>query len=354
MQTTSSPRQKILVLALLVAAGCAALPRRCPAPLVIRQNEGATYQLPGTEEVPNARDAQAQFDNALERETRGDISGAISGYHKTVRRFPKAGVAAAAQFREGQLLEKQGQLFPAYRAYDKLVRDYPRSTDFDKALEGEFRIGTAFLEGARQKVLGVPLLPSMPQAIAIFTSIVRTAPFSRYAPLAQFGIGQAREKDGDLRAAIAAYQVVVDKYPTDPAAADALYQIGFVWMKYSRTGNYDRGAVVKARETFQDYLSAYPNTEKAAQARENLQALGTQQTGGAYQIARFYDKQRQYRAAVVYYNEVIRQEPNSKESEQAKARLAALRAKFGDAALDSALNPNAAASNAAACSCRLR
>ncbi|MBV9127447.1 MAG: hypothetical protein JO117_05100, partial [Verrucomicrobia bacterium] len=103
-------RQKALVLALLVAAGCAVLPRRCPAPLVIRQNEGASYQPPGTEEVPNARDAQAQFDNALERENRGDIAGAISGYHKTVRRFPKALVAASAQFKEGQLLEKQGQL----------------------------------------------------------------------------------------------------------------------------------------------------------------------------------------------------------------------------------------------------
>jgi outer membrane protein assembly factor BamD len=338
--------RKFCLLALLVAAASTGLPRRCPAPLIIRQGEGASYVAPGAEEVPNARDAQAQFDNALERETRGDLTAAIAGYNKTVRRFPKASVAATALFKQAQLQEKTGQLVPAFKAYDKLVREYPRSLDFDKALEGEFRLGTAFLEGARQKVLGVPTLPSMNQAIIIFTSIVKSAPFSRYAPLAQFGIGQAKEKENDLKGAVQAYQVVVDKYPTDPAAADALYQIGFVWMRYSRTGNYDRAAVVKARETFQDFLAAYPNTEKAAQARENLAALGVQQTGGAFQIAKYYDKQKQYRAAIVYYNEVIRQEPNSKESEQAKTRLAALRARFGDAAMEAAMNPNVTAPGA--------
>ncbi len=332
---------KFCLLALVILGATTALPRRCPAPLIIRQGEGASYVAPGAEEVPNARDAQAQFDNALERETKNDLNAAIAGYNKTVRRFPKSSVAATALFKQAQLQEKLGQLVPAFKSYDKLVREYPRSLDFDKALEGEFRIGTAFLEGARQKVLGVPTLPSMNQAIVIFASIVKTAPFSRYAPLAQFGIGQAKEKENDLKGAVQAYQVVVDKYPTDPAAADALYQIGFVWMQYSRSGNYDRGAVVKARETFQDFLAAYPNAEKAAQARENLNNLGVQQTGGAFKIAQYYDKQKQYRAAIVYYNEVIRQEPNSKESEQAKTRLAALRARFGDAAMESALNPTA-------------
>jgi outer membrane protein assembly factor BamD len=54
-------------------------------------------------------------------------------------------------------------------------------------------------------------------------------------------------------------------------------------------------------------------------------------------VAKFYDKQKYYRAAVIYYNEVIRQQPGSKESDHAKKRIDALRAKVGDAALQPAL-----------------
>ena len=56
----------------------------------------------------------------------------------------------------------------------------------------------------------------------------------------------------------------------------------------------------------------------------------------SFSVAKFYDKQKNYRAAVIYYNEVIRQQPGSTESEQAKKRIDQLRAKVGDAALQPA------------------
>jgi outer membrane protein assembly factor BamD len=339
---------KVSYFVALLAFGCIVLPQRSPAPVVIREGEGATYQAPGsTEEVPNQKDAQAQFDAALAREKAGDIGGAIGGYRKTVRRFSRATVASSAQYKIGVLLEKQNNLGDAVKAYEKLIKDYPRSTDFNNALDGVFRIGNAWLDGARQKVLGLPTFPSMEKAVTTFTIIIKNAPFSRLAPQAQFNIGQAREKQGDPKAAIVAYQLIVDKYPTDPAAADALYQIGFCYMQISRAGSYDRNAAQRARESFEDFLASYPTSEKAAQAKENLASLTTQQTGGSLQIAKFYDKQKQYRAAIVYYNDVIRQQPNSPDSEQAKARLEALRAKLGDAAFNESISP-AAPKNAAA------
>jgi hypothetical protein len=64
--------------------------------------------------------------------------------------------------------------------------------------------------------------------------------------------------------------------------------------------------------------------------------LERKQTVSSLSVAKFYDKQKNYRAAVIYYNEVIRQQPGSAESEQAKKRIDQLRAKVGDAALQPA------------------
>jgi outer membrane protein assembly factor BamD len=56
-------------------------------------------------------------------------------------------------------------------------------------------------------------------------------------------------------------------------------------------------------------------------------------TSRSFDVARYYDKMKAYRAAVIYYNEVIRQQPGSAESEKAKQRIDQLRAKLGDKVL---------------------
>jgi outer membrane protein assembly factor BamD len=129
----------------------------------------------------------------------------------------------------------------------------------------------------------------------------------------------------------------VDKFPNEPVAVDAQYQIGYIWFTAAQKGTNDAAASANAKTAFQDFLFHYPKSEKAAQARANLEILEHKQTGNSYKVAKFYDKQKYYRAAVIYYNEVIRQQPGSQESNEAKKRIDQLRAKFGDAALQPAL-----------------
>src|SRR5206468_7712668 len=88
---------------------------------------------------------------------------------------------------------------------------------------------------------------------------------------------------------------------------------------------------------FHDLHIHKPKNDKAAQARANLDILEHKETASSDKAEKFYDKQKYYRAAVIYYNEVIRQQPGSEESNEAKKRMDQLRAKFGEAALQPAL-----------------
>src|SRR4029077_10919859 len=81
---------------------------------------------------------------------------------------------------------------------------------------------------------------------------------------------------------------------------------------------------------------------KAPQAHKNLDILEHKQTNNSFKVAKFYDKQKYYRAAVIYYNEVIRQQPGSEESNMAQKRIGQLRAKYGDAALQPPQFPESA------------
>lgn len=319
---------RILFLPVLI---CLVLPGSLTAAVVFKPKDNSKYLAPGDEQMSG--NAAQLFEKAQEAERRGEIGRAIKAYRTIARKFPKDTLAPGSLFRMGQLQEQARDYLKAAQSFGVLVQRYPKSEHFGEAIDSLFRIGEMYLAGKKVKFLGIPLKASMDRAIDIFTIIIRNAPYGKLTARAQFDLGRAREKQGSNELAIAAYQAVVEKFPNDPIAADAQYQIGYIWAQASRSGTYDPAAAKNARTGFEDFLYRHPNSEKSAQAKENLKQLEHKQTSTAYNIAKYYDKQKQYRAAAIYYNEVIRQQPGSTEGERAKKRINELRAKVGDSKL---------------------
>ncbi|HST29888.1 MAG TPA: outer membrane protein assembly factor BamD [Chthoniobacterales bacterium] len=326
------------VFSFVLALACGVFFTTANAAVVFRPGEKAKYVPPGEEQLNG--NAAELFDIGQKAEKDDNPKRAIRAYRQLVRKYPKDALAGGAAFRAATLLEKTREFLEAATVYRVVVVNYPTSPHFNEAIEGQFRIGELYLAGKKLKLLGIPLATSMDRAVDIFASIIRTAPYGKYTARAQFDIGLAREKQGANDAAIQAYQAVIDKFPTDPVASDAQYQIGYIWWSASKAGTRDIAATNNARIAFQDYLFRYPNSEKSAQARANLQQLEHKSINTSFEVARFYDKQKAYRAAVIYYNEVIRQQPGSAESEKAKKRIEQLRAKVGDKVLQSAQEPD--------------
>jgi outer membrane protein assembly factor BamD len=321
---------RVLPLFFLLALGLF-LPQSSDAAVVFRPGEKAKYVAPGEEELNG--NAAELFEIGQKAEKEGNPKRAIRAYKTLVRKYAHDALAAGAAFRGAVLYEQTRQFLEAAGTYRLVVTNYPTSPHFNEAIEAQFRIGEMYLAGKKLKLLGIPFATSMDRAVEIFAATIRTAPYGKYTARAQFDIGLAREKQGANDAALQAYAAVVDKFPNDPVAADAQYQIGYIWFTASRAGTKDIAATSNARTAFQDFLFRYPNSEKAGQARANLQLLEHKATSRSFDVARYYDKMKAYRAAVIYYNEVIRQQPGSAESEKAKQRIDQLRAKLGDKVL---------------------
>jgi len=320
---------------LVFAVAAFLLPESGKASVVFKPGQKAKYVSPGEEEISGDAAEMYQIGQTAEKE--GNIKRAIKAYKSLVKHHPKDTLASAALYRSAQLQEQLHDYTPAAESFSQLVEKYPGSPHFEEAIEAQFRVGEIYLNGKKLKFLGIPLASALDRAVTIFANVVRTAPYGKYTARAQFDIGLAREKQGANDAALQAYQAVADKFPNEPVAVDAQYQIGYIWFTAAQTGTKDAAASANAKTAFQDFLFHYPKSEKAAQARANLDILEHKQTANSYKVAKFYDKQKYYRAAVIYYNEVIRQQPGSEESNEAKKRIDQLRAKFGDAALQPAL-----------------
>ena len=275
----------------------------------------------------SASSSRDQLDLAKKLESQGARDDAVKAYKMLLRRWPLSFFAPEAQFRLGKIEEDEADYPDAFKSFQTMVKKYPSSDYFEQALGEQYRIANLYLAGEPQRVWKIPVGPSMDRTIEMYQQIIKNAPFGTYAAQSEFKIGLAREQQRRYTDAVDAYQKVLDDYPTSAVASNAQYQIGYAWMRAASSAEYDQSAARKAIDAFQDFLVRYPNSDKAAQAQTNIVNMGKQQTQGAYNIAQFYEHSHppDIRAAYIYYNEVVREDPNSGQAQQAKKRIQELR-----------------------------
>lgn len=277
---------------------------------------------------------RAAFDQAAAEDDGGPVSRSISAYRRFIKNNPASPLAAKAQFRIAELLESTGNASRAFDAYQTLVTQYPDTQDFEKAVGRQVVIANEYLGGKKLSFLWLPIVPGTDRAEEMFGSIVQNAPFSKNAPIAQFNLGVTYERQGKLKEAAAAYQTVLDRYPNSSIADDALYQIGYIYMRVGETGgSQDLSALVSAKNTFEDFVLQYPTSEKTPQAEDNIKKLSGEETQDLMDIAKYYDRFKNFRAAAIYYNDIIRRSPDSENAKLARDRVQVLRSEVGDEGL---------------------
>ena len=320
---------RVIAPILLTSASLSPLMAQTP-----RQEAARLSSLEGTR-LPVFADEESAFQGAEELYASKNYEAAISAYKRFLKNYPASKQAAKAQLQLADLLLIQGRWKAAFDAYQTLITRYPETPEFEGAVARQVLIANSFLDLRRVMILGyavpVPTIAGIEQAAKMYETILKNAPYSIYAPITQFNLGLAFQRAKKIKEAREAYQKVLDKYPNSDVGDDALYQIGYIYMQLGLTSSsQDLSALVLARETFEDFLLQYPKSEKAPQARDNLETIGRSEAGNLMGIAKFYDWSKDYKAAIIYYNDVVRKQPRTPDAELAKTRIEELRSQFGD------------------------
>ncbi len=292
------------------------------ASLTWRAGEGWSNEEEGSD--VKAVNSRAQLELARKLEAAEEWEKSRQAYLGLVRKWPFSFNSGEAQFKIGWCYEKIADFERSFKSYQTCVEKYPASNFFEKAIERQYNIANLYLAGEPRKLWKIPVMPSMDKTIEMYEQIIKNAPYGRYAAESQFKIGQAHERKKEWAEAVKAYQRILDRYPGNDIVDDAQYQIGYAWHKASTSSDYDQGAAQKAIDGFQEFLTRFPNSEKAAQAEENIKELEGRSTGGSFNIAQFYESQKKIDAAIIYYKDVIQKEPDTERAEIARRKITQL------------------------------
>lgn len=314
--------------ALLFAACLLAFPNRVPAPLTYTPGVGWTYEQVGGGKWTRTR-AKDQLEVAQAAFDKQDYSLALKASRRVVSEWPISDYAPQAQYIMARCYEAKGQDERAFKEYQSLVEKYPKSQNYDEVLNRQFQIANRFLGGQWFKLWGyVPFFPSMDKTSEMYSKIIKNGAYSEIAPQAQLSIGSAREKQSDYALAVKAYERAADLYfDKDVVAADALFKTAQAYTKQAKTAEYDQNSASQAIDSFTSFIALFPKDPRVAEAEKTISDLRTEQARGAFDVARFYEKQGLISGALVYYNEVLIRDPASKYAAESRERIESLKAK---------------------------
>lgn len=275
------------------------------------------------------RTALDLMNKARDYEEAGKRGAALSRYKKVAKKFPASVYAGEALYRSGKLYLVRKQYFKSFESFAQVTARYPNTKHFNDIIGEEYRIASALLDGARNRLWGfIPSFQNRSRAIEYFEVIIQSAPYSDYAPLALMNKARGHLKMRETEEAIDALDRMINAYPNSLLTPDAYLKLAQTYALLVDGPAYDQGSTKEAITYFEDFLILFPNDPNIPAAAKGLDSMKQVLAESKITIGDFYFyKRRNYTAAKVFYNEAITSYPDSAVAGKAKDKLAQLEAR---------------------------
>ena len=261
-----------------------------------------------------------QFDYAMDFYNEKKYEDAIREFKKLLKAYPKSFEASESQYYIGVAEEERGNLYEAYLAYQKVIDKYPFSDRIKEIIEKEYKIAEKFIAGYKRKALGITL-PVEDPSIEILTKVVENSTYGPLAPKAEYKLGLVLRGLQRYYEAEDAFNKVISNYPDSEWVEPSKFQIATCRAAVSRGPDYDQGAMQDAKQKFEEFVKEHPDAVLSKEAEDNIDKLKEKEAAASYNIAVFYEKQKAYKAAKIYYENVVNNYSNSPWATKALEKL---------------------------------
>jgi len=265
-----------------------------------------------------------QYDWAMQFFLAKDYSRSIGEFKKMIKVYPQSELAPDAQYYIGRSYEERREYYAAFLAYQKVIDIYPRSELTDEIIERQYKIGNLYFSGQKERLLGMPIVPAIDKALEVFDKVVASAPYGKYADLAQFKVGECYKKNSQFKEAVEGFGKIVSDYPKSLLYDQAKYEVAYCTYKMSLRANYDQEPTEEAIKEFKEFVKVKDKSGTIEDAQQALVRLQERKAESLYTTARFYEARGHYESAVIYYKDLMGSYPKTSWAKKAFSKITEL------------------------------
>jgi outer membrane protein assembly factor BamD len=235
-----------------------------------------------------------------------DYAPAIKEFKKLVKNYPKAREAAEAQYYIGTIQEIQGDYYEGFKSYQVVIDKYPFSERAAEIVDRQFAIAVNLMEGKYNRNKWATVVTGGEyQVIEIFRQVIKNAPYGKTAAEAQYKIGLYLKEKKLYQEARDEFEKTINDYPATEWAKAAKYQIALTDSLRAPDIQRNQASTSNAATEFKEFIEEHPDTDLSDKAKEQLKKLRESEAENHYLVAEFYLKQKNPKAARVYYNTIL-------------------------------------------------
>jgi outer membrane assembly lipoprotein YfiO len=221
-----------------------------------------------------------------------------------------------------EALYQSGDRIRSFYYLDELMDEYPSSPLFYRALQKQYDIADAYLEGYKIRFLGIPMFDASGEAVEMLYRIQQRAPGS---PLAEQALRRTADwyySQSDFDLAADAYAAYVRQYPRSPDLPRIRLREAFASLAQFRGVRFDATPLIDARAQLVRLAAEYPQLAKEENLLAVIQRIDNTFAAKILVTADFYKRTGELKAAVYNYRFLIETFPDDPAAKQAKKRLA--------------------------------
>ncbi len=191
----------------------------------------------------------------------------------------------------------------------------------EEIITREYNIANIFQTKESSKLMDLELSVSLERAVEIYTKVVDNSPFGVLADKALYKSAECYRRMNKYNEAIDAYERIVNDYPESELVAEAKYQLAYTKYEASLDAQYTQESTEDALKEFEQIKKNTPVPQIAQEAGVMLDELKKRKADSILNIAHFYERQKKYASAVMYYKDVVGKFPGTDVAAQAQSKI---------------------------------
>lgn len=259
----------------------------------------------------------------------GETSEAQQAYAKIKKDYPQiAGGKDYDEYVKAEILYSRRKYDLAAASYENFTEEYPQSRFYEAALDREFQIATAYLNGQKRTVLLFFKIRGYEDGSDIMNQIADKAGNAPIAKKALQTVATTDEKRGANYDAYLAWSDMSSRWPTGPTGQEALLGMARSLENDYKGPKFDSSVLQSSRTYYDQYQERYESSASELGIQNKIATIDKALAEKELTIADYYNRTESYKAADYYYEKVIQDFPDSSAAKTAQAKKAEVEKKM--------------------------
>jgi len=260
----------------------------------------------------------------------GDAEGAKEIVKQLRAEFPDRVGPDLNLFVDGELQYWSDHYDKAITKYERLLKSYPGSTFADAAMQREYDIAQAYLNGRKKTVLGFIKISGYATGIGIMEKISDRAGIDEPNSIglnAAISVAEHYEERQQYLEAYLKWSEIASYWETGPIGKRAIYRMAednfaaYNVHPAEKRPLFDSSKLSTAKTYYEKFQTLYPDDAAKEDVPAKLKIIDEELAEKQFRIAQYYRRIGKYQAANLYLNMVVQGWPKTEAAELARQAL---------------------------------